>query len=51
MHELSVCRALIAQVEKTARQHGAAGVKTVRVRIGPLSGVALKLPDSSGLGD
>lgn len=39
MHELSVCRALIAQVEKAARQHGAAGVKTVRVRIGPLSGV------------
>jgi len=39
MHELSVCQALIVQVQNVARQHGVAVVKTVNVRIGPLSGV------------
>ena len=39
MHELSVCQALIGQVEEIARQHRAAAVTTVNVRIGPLSGV------------
>lgn len=39
MHELSVCQALIAQVEDIARQHQAAAVTAVNVRIGPLSGV------------
>ena len=39
MHELSVCQALIGQVEDIARQHRATAVTTVSVRIGPLSGV------------
>jgi hydrogenase nickel incorporation protein HypA/HybF len=39
MHELSVCQALIAQVEDIAARHGAVGVKTVKLRIGPLSGI------------
>jgi hydrogenase nickel incorporation protein HypA/HybF len=39
MHELSVCQALIGQVEDIARQHQATAVTTVNVRIGPLSGV------------
>lgn len=39
MHELSVCQALIRQVEDIARQHQAEAVKSVNVRIGPLSGV------------
>ncbi len=39
MHELSVCQALISQVEHIARQHHATAIRTVNVRIGPLSGV------------
>ena len=39
MHELSVCQALVDQVEAVARERAATGVKSVRVRIGPLSGV------------
>lgn len=39
MHELSVCQALVAEVESVARAHGAAAVKTVKLRVGPLSGV------------
>ena len=43
MHELSVCQALIEQVRDLARRHGADTVKTVNVRIGPLSGVEPEL--------
>lgn len=39
MHELAVCQALIAQVQEIAEQHGARGVKAIRLLIGPLSGV------------
>lgn len=39
MHELSVCQALISQVEEIARQHRAISIGVVNVRIGPLSGV------------
>ncbi len=39
MHELSVCQALLGQVETIARSHGAQGVSRVIVRIGPLAGV------------
>jgi hydrogenase nickel incorporation protein HypA/HybF len=39
MHELSVCQALIGQVQDIARQHRATSVTVVNVRIGPLSGV------------
>jgi len=39
MHELSVCQALIGHVQDVAREHQATAVKTVNVRIGPLSGV------------
>ena len=43
MHELSVCQALIAQVEQIAAQHAATGVKSVHLRLGPLSGVEPQL--------
>lgn len=43
MHELSVCQALLTQVESIAREHGAARVTTVELRIGPLSGVEPQL--------
>jgi hydrogenase nickel incorporation protein HypA/HybF len=43
VHELSVCQALIGEVESVARQNGAHGVKSVRVCIGPLSGVEPQL--------
>ena len=43
MHELSMCQALISQVENIARQHQATTVKTVIIQIGPLSGVEPEL--------
>lgn len=39
MHELSVARALLRQVERLAGEHRASRVRGVTVRIGPLSGV------------
>ena len=39
MHELSVCLALMQQVESIAAQHGASRVETISLRIGPLSGI------------
>ncbi len=39
MHELSLCRQMIHQVEAIAARHQANGVAAVDVRIGPLSGV------------
>jgi hydrogenase nickel incorporation protein HypA/HybF len=38
MHELSVCQGLLKQVQAIARRH-AAPIRTVVLRIGPLSGV------------
>lgn len=43
MHELSVCNALIGQVERIAREHDAAAVASIVIRIGPLSGVEPEL--------
>ncbi len=42
MHELSICQALVAQVEEIARER-AARLTTVHVGIGPLSGVEARL--------
>lgn len=39
MHEQSLVRTLLKQVEVIRRQHGAEQVTEVRVEIGPLSGV------------
>ena len=38
MHELSICQAVVAEVERIARQHDAA-VASITLKIGPLSGV------------
>lgn len=43
MHELSVCLALIEQVEKIAREHQAINVTTIVLKVGPLSGVEPRL--------
>jgi hydrogenase nickel incorporation protein HypA/HybF len=43
MHELSVCQGLLDQVARVAAAHGAAGVKNIVLRIGPLSGVVPSL--------
>ena len=43
MHELSVCLALIEQVEKVAQEHNASQVSNIVVRLGPLSGVEPEL--------
>lgn len=39
MHEQSLIKSLLQQVEAIRQQHGANFVKTVRVEVGPLSGV------------
>lgn len=39
MHELSVCQALIDQVEDVARQHHATRIMSIVVRVGPLAGI------------
>lgn len=39
MHELSVCRGLLRQLEQLAAQHGAIAVSRVECHIGPLSGI------------
>jgi hydrogenase nickel incorporation protein HypA/HybF len=39
MHELSICRALRGELEALVARHGARGVASVTLRIGPLSGV------------
>lgn len=43
MHELSVCRALVEQLQGIAREHGAVRIEKVTLRIGPLSGIELDL--------
>ena len=39
MHELSVCLALMQQVERVCREHSARRVALIRLQVGPLSGV------------
>lgn len=39
MHELSVCLALMRQVERIADEHGARRVERIVLQIGPLSGI------------
>ncbi|MEA3276769.1 MAG: hydrogenase maturation nickel metallochaperone HypA [Pseudomonadota bacterium] len=47
MHELSVCLALLDQVQAIAREHGATRVERIVLRIGPLSGVEPPLLQSA----
>jgi hydrogenase nickel incorporation protein HypA/HybF len=39
MHELSICQALLDQVERIAVEHGASAVERILLRVGPLAGV------------
>jgi hydrogenase nickel incorporation protein HypA/HybF len=39
MHELSLCQALLDQVEQIAREHGATSVERILLKVGPLAGV------------
>ena len=39
MHELSVCMALLDEVERIARQHRARTVAAIVLKVGPLSGI------------
>jgi hydrogenase nickel incorporation protein HypA/HybF len=43
MHELSLCQALLSQVEAIATREGADAVSRILVRIGPLAGVEPEL--------
>ncbi len=43
MHELSVCQAMMSQVEAIAAREGARSVCSITIRIGPLSGVVPEL--------
>jgi hydrogenase nickel incorporation protein HypA/HybF len=47
MHELSVCQALVDQVLALARQHQAARVDRILLRLGPLSGIEAALLESA----
>lgn len=39
MHELSICLALVQQVESIARERNASAVLSIELEVGPLSGV------------
>lgn len=39
MHEFSICRSLVDQVEAVAREHRATAIKAIVVGLGPLSGI------------
>lgn len=43
MHELSICMALMEQVERIAREHNAGRVERIVLKVGPLSGVEAPL--------
>ncbi len=43
MHELSVCNALLDQVERIARDRASSMVKRIVIKIGPLSGIEPEL--------
>ena len=43
MHELSICHALLLQVERVAGEQGAGKVTAIVLRVGPLSGVEPEL--------
>ena len=43
MHELSICQALILQVEKISQERKATCVNKIIVKVGPLSGVEAHL--------
>jgi len=43
MHEMSICQALMDQVEKIAKEQGASRVDSIVLSIGPLSGVEPEL--------
>lgn len=45
MHEASLVKALLRQVEQIATAHGGTGVETIRIECGPLSGVEPELID------
>jgi len=47
VHELSVCVALIEQVERYADERRASGVEQIVLRIGPLSGIETPLLETA----
>jgi hydrogenase nickel incorporation protein HypA/HybF len=47
MHELSVCLALMDQIHKIAREHNAARVERIVLKIGPLAGVEATLLENA----
>jgi len=43
MHELSVCQSITQQVGAIAVQHDASAVSSIKLQIGPLSGIEASL--------
>jgi hydrogenase nickel incorporation protein HypA/HybF len=43
MHELSVCLALVQQLEQIARERNAVAIDRIVLRVGPLSGIETEL--------
>lgn len=39
MHELSVCMALLQQMESIAKEHNASSIEKIFLQVGPLSGI------------
>lgn len=47
MHELSVCNALLEQVERVAAENGGGRVTRIQLCIGPLSGIEVPLLENA----
>jgi len=43
MHEISLCRGLLQQVIQISDEHQASVIKSIQLKIGPLSGVEVEL--------
>ena len=47
MHELSICQALLTQVENLAQENDAVSVAAIHLQVGPLSGVEIPLLENA----
>ncbi len=43
MHEMSICTALLEQVQRIAKEHNASRIEKIVLQIGPLSGIETSL--------
>ena len=43
MHELSLCRGLLQQVNRIAEEHESSEIKSIHLKVGPLAGIEIEL--------